>query len=74
MVHLKGCPRCQGDLVEERYLEGSELVCLQCGRVMLGRSVRQTHAPAALTPRGLRPARRELLPARELTTARRRVS
>ena len=27
----KGCPRCNGDLFEEEFLGGSDLVCLQCG-------------------------------------------
>lgn len=27
----KGCPRCSGDLYEEEYLGGKDLVCLQCG-------------------------------------------
>ena len=31
MIHLKSCPRCHGDMMEERMLGELELVCLQCG-------------------------------------------
>jgi hypothetical protein len=30
-IRLKGCPRCGGDLFPEYDLEGTDLVCLQCG-------------------------------------------
>ena len=28
---IKGCPKCHGDLFEERQLGGSDIACLQCG-------------------------------------------
>ena len=31
MLWLKSCPRCRGDMMEERMLGELELVCLQCG-------------------------------------------
>jgi len=31
MWTTKGCPRCSGDLYEERYLGAREVRCLQCG-------------------------------------------
>lgn len=31
-VVLKGCPRCSGDLVPDRYSDGGrDMVCVQCG-------------------------------------------
>jgi hypothetical protein len=31
-VVLKGCPRCKGDLVPDRWdLDGQDMVCVQCG-------------------------------------------
>jgi Zn ribbon nucleic-acid-binding protein len=31
-VVLKGCPRCNGDLVPDRWdLDGQDMVCVQCG-------------------------------------------
>ena len=31
MVWLKCCPRCTGDLYEDRDLHGRYIACLQCG-------------------------------------------
>ncbi|HEV8574223.1 MAG TPA: hypothetical protein VGR43_05885 [Dehalococcoidia bacterium] len=31
VIHLKECPRCNGDMMVEEYLGDSDLVCLQCG-------------------------------------------
>jgi hypothetical protein len=31
MYWLKACPRCRGDLREERDIHGVMLVCIQCG-------------------------------------------
>ncbi len=31
MWTTKGCPRCGGDLYQERYLGAREVRCLQCG-------------------------------------------
>lgn len=31
MLRLKSCPRCHGDMMEEKMLGEAELVCLQCG-------------------------------------------
>ena len=30
----RGCPRCSGDLFEERHLDSVDLVCLQCGNIL----------------------------------------
>jgi hypothetical protein len=31
-IMLKGCPRCHGDLVPDRWdLEGNDMCCVQCG-------------------------------------------
>lgn len=31
-VVFKGCPRCNGDLVPDRYdTDGQDMVCVQCG-------------------------------------------
>ena len=32
---LKGCPRCGGDLMPERYLLSESLTCIQCGYEIL---------------------------------------
>ena len=31
MLWLKGCPRCNGDLNQERDMYGEYTACLQCG-------------------------------------------
>jgi hypothetical protein len=31
MMALKGCPRCQGDMMKEELPGEVEMVCLQCG-------------------------------------------
>ena len=31
MFHLKGCPKCRGDLFFEKDFYGSYFKCLQCG-------------------------------------------
>lgn len=33
MIHLKGCQRCNGDVVENSDHEGEYMECLQCGHV-----------------------------------------
>lgn len=35
---LHSCPRCGGDLYEDVYTEGEDVVCLQCGIVMSRRA------------------------------------
>jgi reverse gyrase len=32
MIWFKSCPKCSGDLTEEREAEGVCVVCIQCGR------------------------------------------
>jgi len=32
MIWMKQCPRCHGDLVEQRDTDGVTVSCLQCGR------------------------------------------
>ena len=34
MFHLKGCPKCRGDLFFEEDFYGSYFRCLQCGLMM----------------------------------------
>ena len=34
MFWLKCCPRCEGDLYEDKDTYGRYLACLQCGRVI----------------------------------------
>ena len=34
MFHLKGCPKCRGDLFFEKDFYGSYFKCLQCGLMM----------------------------------------
>ena len=31
MFYLKACPKCQGDMYQEKDLYGTFLECLQCG-------------------------------------------
>lgn len=31
---LRGCPRCQGDVYEERGLGSVDMVCIQCGHIL----------------------------------------
>ena len=31
MLHLKGCPRCQGDMNSSKDMYGEYKECLQCG-------------------------------------------
>ena len=30
-LRLKACPKCRGDLLFDRFFEGDEAVCIQCG-------------------------------------------
>ena len=34
MLHLKSCPRCQGDMYTNRDLYGTYKECLQCGHMV----------------------------------------
>ena len=34
MFHLKGCPKCRGDLFFEKDFYGAYFKCLQCGLMM----------------------------------------
>lgn len=34
MLWLKGCPRCNGDLCEEKDMYGPYIDCLQCGHYL----------------------------------------
>ena len=36
MLWLKGCPRCDGDLVEEKDRYGMYVACVQCGYELTG--------------------------------------
>jgi len=49
-VILKGCPRCNGDLVPDRWdLDGQDMVCVQCGYEAPLVLVRRT-APTLVAP------------------------
>lgn len=41
----KACPRCGGDVFEERLLGERELKCLQCGRALLREQLPRHIAP-----------------------------
>ena len=58
MLRLKSCPRCHGDMMEEKLLGEVELACLQ-------RGYRSFPQPAAERPttRPAPPARERLAPA-----------
>ena len=44
----KACPKCGGDVYEERYLEDAEIKCLQCGYVLPAvRAMALKQVPAA---------------------------
>ena len=58
MLRLKSCPRCHGDMMEEKMLGEVELPCLQCGH----RSFSQPAAPR-LAARPAPPAPERLAPA-----------
>lgn len=34
MFWLKGCPRCSGDLYEDRDIHGAYIACLQCSKYL----------------------------------------
>jgi transcription initiation factor TFIIIB Brf1 subunit/transcription initiation factor TFIIB len=48
MLWQKSCPRCRGDLVLDRDLDGPFIGCIQCGAVL---SERQEQALLRLAPR-----------------------
>ncbi len=56
---MKRCPRCQGDLIAERTLDGYEATCIQCGRTVAGRELDDL----LIRARGERIRRREAYPA-----------
>jgi len=36
MVILRGCSKCEGDVYPEENIDGTDLVCLQCGYRQIG--------------------------------------
>lgn len=45
---LKGCSRCGGDLLPDRWdLEGQDMCCVQCGHTASAALVRRTAEPQA---------------------------
>jgi hypothetical protein len=53
---LKECPRCQGDLQEEKDFYGQYISCVQCGFIPdASREERLLSAPTAGNGRGLLP-------------------
>lgn len=45
---LKGCPRCGGDLMPDRWdLDGQDLCCVQCGHVAPAALIRHVAVPQA---------------------------
>jgi len=49
MVRFKACPRCHGDLILERELDGTHWSCLQCGGEYPVRYERPALAPSSVT-------------------------
>jgi hypothetical protein len=47
MIWLKSCPRCGGDLFEERDWYAHSVKCFQCGRTLTLAQERQLKAKAA---------------------------
>jgi len=60
MVILRGCPKCEGDLYIEENIDGTDLVCLQCGHrpVFSPRPSAEVSAPERRTKRVERHAHR----------------
>jgi len=56
MIQMKSCPRCHGDMMEERMLGELELVCLQCGHRSYPQPALRLTARAAAGSRALRKA------------------
>lgn len=60
---IKGCPRCGGDLYEERYLNDHEVRCLQCGHhldareLAVARARKERRPPAPAIPERFAPLR-----------------
>ncbi len=46
MIWLKACPRCGGDLFEERDWYSRTVKCFQCGRVLTAAQERQLRMTA----------------------------
>ncbi len=54
MLWLRSCPRCTGDLSEQRDIYGSEVMCVQCGYYLNASEetrLRRTHGRAATSRR-----------------------
>jgi hypothetical protein len=52
MFWLKACPRCLGDLHEERDLYGPYVVCIQCGCILTSEEEQRLMPPEPWNRRG----------------------
>lgn len=50
MFMLKGCPRCHGDLYQDRDIYGEYAVCLQCGYYLSDREMEAFSMGSCLYP------------------------
>ncbi|MCL5265374.1 MAG: hypothetical protein M1343_09340 [Chloroflexi bacterium] len=50
MIWLKACPRCGGDLFEERDWYTRNIKCFQCGRTLTEAQARQLRMKTAIHP------------------------
>lgn len=57
MWWTKACPKCGGDLFEDKLLRDMDIKCLQCGYVLLGQYEQDLKAQARSqqTPSSTRP-------------------
>jgi len=48
MFWLKGCPRCNGDLYEDKDIHGSYIACLQCSKYLTADDEAKLRSAASL--------------------------
>ena len=48
MFWLKGCPRCNGDLYEDRDIHGAYIACLQCSKYLTAADEAKLRSAVAL--------------------------
>jgi hypothetical protein len=58
MYWLKACPRCAGDLREEKDIYGPYVGCIQCGHVLTDEDEWILRAGAATSVKAFTPAQR----------------
>lgn len=57
MYWLKACPRCLGDLREEKDVHGLYVACIQCGYILIDEEEQQLRISGNLVQELLSPAR-----------------